>query len=128
MVEALHRRGVIVDRLLSSPLRRAVETADIVAEVYMRPGTVEVVEALGEGATVGGVLAHLERLPPELAVLCVGHEPTLSSLARVLVRRTGDVPPSLEKSGVLAIDCTGPPSPGGGTLAFHVGPDRLLTR
>lgn len=126
MVESLRRGGVIVDRVLSSPLRRAVETAAIVAEVYPRPDAAEIVEALGDGATVAGLMAHLARLPTDQVVLCVGHEPTLSSLARVLVGRTGDVPPGLERSGVLAIECAGPPSFGGGTLVFHAGPDRPL--
>lgn len=115
-----------MDRLLSSPLRRAVQTAGIVADAYSPPGGVETVEVLGDGATVAGLLAHLERLPGDLAVLCVGHEPTLSTLARVLVSRPGDVPPGLERSGVLAVDCAGSPSPGCGILAFHAGPDRLL--
>lgn len=126
VVASLHGGGVILDRLLSSPLRRAVETADIVAAVYSRPDSAEIVEALGEGATVAGLVAHLARLPADQVVLCVGHEPTLSSLARLLVRRTGDVPPGLERSGVLAIECEGSPSPRGGALVFHVGPDRPL--
>src|SRR5512134_28099 len=55
VVASLHGGGVILDRLLSSPLRRAVETADIVAAVYSRPDSAEIVEALGEGATVAGL-------------------------------------------------------------------------
>lgn len=65
-----------IDVLASSPLTRAVQTAEIVAEAY--DGLpVERVDSLGSGDGPE-FLEWLRDCPPESVVAAVGHEPTMS--------------------------------------------------
>ncbi|MBI4588303.1 MAG: histidine phosphatase family protein, partial [Candidatus Rokubacteria bacterium] len=54
---ALRRMGITVERLLSSPLLRARETAEITAGAVGFRGAVEETPALGDDFTVEGLLA-----------------------------------------------------------------------
>ena len=81
---ALGVAGVRFDRVLTSPLVRAVQTAELIARELAFAAEVEVLVALSPG------------LPPEVAarqigaagsVALVGHEPGISALGAVLVSR-----------------------------------------
>lgn len=79
----LVRREPAPTRLLSSPLPRAVQTAELLVQAWGAPGLVEIEPRLAHG-TVGGLAAYLETL--QGATLClVGHEPLLSGLAAHLL-------------------------------------------
>jgi phosphohistidine phosphatase len=76
-------RGGPVDVVASSPLARAVETAQIAAKA-LGVAAVEEVPSLAPGGRVEDLLAWLQGRGAEVAVL-VGHEPGLSRLAGRLV-------------------------------------------
>ena len=116
--------GIRFDRILTSPLARARQTAEITAEVYGSSVPVESVEALSDRSDIPAVIALLSGAAA--SVLCVGHEPLLSRLAATLISRDGSVRIAMKKSGVIAIECDGPPAPGRGILRLHVGPAELL--
>lgn len=124
VAEALRRMGVRFDRLLSSPLGRARETAEITARAYGAPAP-ELTELLGDNAEPAATLAGLARLDVP-ALLCVGHEPTLSRLAGLLTSRYGSARVEMAKSGVVAIECGGPVAPGHGVLRLHLRPPELI--
>lgn len=69
-----------IDAVLTSPKRRALETAELLAEAVGRP--VEVCEPLADG-TLNQVLGALTQRDDSVPVL-VGHEPQLSLLAEWL--------------------------------------------
>jgi len=121
---ALRRVGVTFDRILTSPLARARETADITARVYGGVPVPEPSELLGDRAEPARTLAGLAAVEAE-RLLCVGHEPTLSRLAGMLISRDGSARVELRKSGVAVIDCAGPAGPGRGTLKLHLRPDEI---
>lgn len=121
---ALQRMGVRFDRLLASPLARARETAEITARVYGATPP-ELTDLLGDQAEPTSVLAGLAGLEAS-ALLCVGHEPTLSRLAGLLTSRDGSARIEMAKSGVAVIECTGPVAPGRGVLRMHLRPGELL--
>jgi len=125
VAQALRRMGVSFDRLLSSPLVRARQTAAITAEVY-GGGEPELTEALGDRATPEALFGRLRDLGRDQTALCVGHEPFLSGLAALLIAPAGRVRIEVLKSGVLVIDCDGHPAPGAGTLALHLRPRELI--
>lgn len=118
--------GVSIDRLLSSPLLRARETAVITARALDFGGPAEETPALGDGFTVEGLLERLGALPAEATVACIGHEPHLSRFTAALVTAGGDLSLDVKKSGVIGIQCQGHPAPGKGTLLFLFRPDELL--
>jgi phosphohistidine phosphatase SixA len=124
VAEALRRMGVRFDRLLSSPLLRARETAEITARVYGVPAP-ELTELLGDNAEPASTLAGLAKVEAA-ALLCVGHEPTLSRLAGLLLSRDGSGRVEMAKSGVAIIECSGPVAPGRGVLRLHLRPPELI--
>ncbi|MCI0545917.1 MAG: phosphohistidine phosphatase SixA [Candidatus Rokubacteria bacterium] len=126
VARALRAMGVKIDALLTSPLVRARQTADITARVYDLSEAIEVTDALGDRGTVASALERLGRCPPDGRMLCVGHEPLLSKLAAVLVSRDGSARIEMKKSGTIAIDCDGAPAPGRGALRFHFRPKELV--
>jgi phosphohistidine phosphatase len=74
----------------TSPLVRAVQTAEIVTRGIGEPLVIEVVPALAPSEPLRTVIAALEVLARDARVLVFGHEPALSALASLLV--DGDVP------------------------------------
>lgn len=69
----------------TSPLVRAVQTAELVAAGLQLPVAVDVLPALAPEAPVRAVLAALQRLPADAQVVLVGHEPGLSGIAAKLL-------------------------------------------
>lgn len=125
VADALRRMGVRFDRLLSSPLVRARQTADITAAVYGGGPAIEETSALGDQATLAALLAVLARLPQDAAVLCVGHEPFLSDAEAALIFGDGRARIEMRKSGVAGLNFDGRPAAGAGTLLFHFRPREL---
>lgn len=123
---ALRRMGVQFDRLLTSPLVRARQTAQITAAAYGGAPAPEQTPALGERASLPNLLAALAQLPADASVACVGHEPFLSGAVGALVSRDGSARIEMRKSGMAALDFDGHPASGRGTLVFHVRPREIL--
>ena len=121
----LRRMGVAFDRILTSPLARARETADITSRAYGGVPAPEPSELLGDRAEPARTLAGLAAIEAE-RLLCVGHEPTLSRLAGLLISRDGSARVEMRKSGVAVIDCPGPVGSGHGTLQLHLRPGELV--
>jgi phosphohistidine phosphatase len=113
-----------VDRLITSPLTRAAQTADILTTVAKWPRA-EQSEALAPDGSPDSVLAVLRAQRAPIVAL-VGHEPALSVLARTLLVGTGDLP-SLEfrKGGVCQIRFESTVRAGRGNLIAFV-PPRIL--
>src|SRR5437870_6121680 len=104
-VRGLRALGVEVDLLLTSPLVRARQTADIVIEGLKPTPELEVVPALSPGtarATVGEALSAFSKAN---SIAVVGHEPDLGELARWLIGARAPLP--MKKGGVCRIDTTG---------------------
>jgi phosphohistidine phosphatase len=86
----------------TSPLVRAVSTAEILLAGLEWDGPVETHPALAPGADVRVLEGELKQLPPDAHVVIVGHEPGLSSLGAVLTHRN-DFPP-LKKAQMARLD------------------------
>jgi phosphohistidine phosphatase len=117
--QALRRLGAQFDRLLHSPLLRATQTAEALADLVL--GT--------SSPTPRLVLAPSEELLAELAgesVALVGHEPWLSELVAWLVTGERRLGPrfAIEKGGVALLE--GEPRPLGMALAAFLPPEALL--
>ena len=96
MVETLAGRGLEVDRLITSPFRRAMETAQIALQAGLAP-VLDVDEQLSPG---GDPFALLQGLKGRIAL--VGHEPELGRLACWLLGLTpGSI--VLKKAGLVQL-------------------------
>jgi phosphohistidine phosphatase len=101
-VAGLRRLGVVVDEVLTSPLVRAKQTADLLAAGLEGGPPVKLCEALEPGHTPAATLAQVARQAKHQRIALVGHEPDLGELAAHLVgsRR----PLAFKKGGACRID------------------------
>lgn len=87
---------------ITSPLTRAVQTAEIAAEKACRKNMVVASELLLPGADIGELIAHLKGCRDAKRVMVVGHEPQLGLLvATLLGREVGAI--SLKKGACVAL-------------------------
>jgi phosphohistidine phosphatase len=123
--EGLRRMGVRFDELISSPLVRALQTAEITARVYDWEGKILETDALGAGFSVPAACDFLSRREGDTTLLCVGHEPDLSTLAARLLHASGEVEIAFKKSGVIGLDLPEGPKPGAAALLYFLKPGHL---
>jgi phosphohistidine phosphatase len=116
----------VVDRVWTSPLVRARETAALLARAYDPPPPITVIEALGPGGDALAALAAEAHAGVKETLVLVGHEPDLGLLAGRLVAGPGIALP-LKKAGACRIDLVGKARRGAGTLEWFFTP-RLLRR
>lgn len=121
----MKKMGIKFDFLVTSPLLRARETAEIVAKDYRWPEAPQVADELGHGYSPAAVVKLLAKFPPSAAVALVGHEPDFSNLTAALVTRDGDLSIAVKKSGVVGIEFDGQADEGKGTLLYHLKPGHL---
>jgi phosphohistidine phosphatase len=102
----------------TSPLVRAVQTAEIVAEATGFEGEIKACSELLPGRDPGDLIKRITDEPPEGLLCVVGHEPSLSLVASALL---GDIGvSSLKKSAALAL--TWDPTTSKGTASFLYDP------
>lgn len=110
------------DALLSSPLPRARQTADIAAKAW---GKVSVTETPAlAGGTFENLAVALAAYGPKDTVAVVGHEPDLSELLARLLGTPHADRLTFRKGGAALVNVPGPLQEGG-TLVWFV-PPRLL--
>ena len=87
---------------ITSPLTRAVQTAEIAAQKACRKNVVVASGLLLPGADVSALVAHLKEGKDSKRVMLVGHEPQLGSLvASLLGREDGTI--SLKKGACVTL-------------------------
>jgi phosphohistidine phosphatase len=69
----------------TSPLVRAVQTAELVAAGLKTNVAVDVLPSLAPGESVRTVVAAVRALPADASVLLVGHEPGMSGIGALLL-------------------------------------------
>jgi len=118
--------GVELDAVLSSPLRRADETARIVAEVLCPGLPIELYPPLAAGATPPEILAGL-KLPRRVTrLLLVGHQPDLGDLASYLMTGSAALAPlPFRKAAVAAFTVGALPPRSAGLLEWFLTPGQL---
>jgi len=112
-----------VDLIAASPVKRAFDTAKIVARAY---GDLEVERApeLAPGTPLDRAIAWLAGLEARSTIAIVGHEPDLSRLVCALL---GSDRPFLEfrKGAACLLEFSGPMERGAGVLDWFLGPKHL---
>jgi phosphohistidine phosphatase len=116
VAEVLRGEGVSLDAILTSPLTRAVQTAELLAAGLGYDGLLESdVGLLPRSVPMVVARSIQERLASLKTLLVVGHMPAISGLGAALVGMAGF--PSFKPGHVLVLD--------DGQPAFKVDPDRL---
>jgi phosphohistidine phosphatase len=88
--EGLREFGVRFDAILTSPLARATETAEIVAAAYANTPPPQVLPALATGVPAPEAVAALRAFTKQKHVMIVGHETQLSTLASLILTGSTD--------------------------------------
>ena len=108
------------DVILSSPLPRALETAELFAAgVESKHGPV-IVDGLRPGAEWADMAQALAAHRDARRVMFVGHEPDFSSALSLL---TGARAIRMRKGGLACLEFPGIPEPGAGEVAWLLDPD-----
>jgi len=122
----LQRLGIVPDVVLSSPLRRAQETATLLATILTEKSRVEIYPPLAPDHPLDEILRGLRPYRRARQVMLVGHQPGLGQLASHLL--TGAATPAMlpfRKGGVAAIQVAALPPRAPGVLQWFVTPKQL---
>jgi phosphohistidine phosphatase len=128
IAKGLGRLKVEWDWVVTSPLKRAVETGAIVIEELGATAARDTCEALAPAdGSAHKVVSFLSQHPERSSVLLVGHEPSISQLASELVGASHSANFAFKKGGCCMITFDGLPSKSPGRLAWWLTP-RLLRK
>jgi phosphohistidine phosphatase len=113
------------DRILSSPLVRARQTAEILRDVLARDLKIEITQHLVPGGNYGDLVAAVTALG-EGRVAVVGHEPHLSGFVSYLLAGSrGSAAVVFRKGAAALVSFPDAPAPGRGTLEWLIQPGAL---
>ena len=115
------RAGVTPSLILSSPFRRALNTAKIAVDVLGYKGDVVQSRALVPDGDVRAVWEEVRAHKSEASLLLAGHEPQFSSLGAFLLG-VPELHIDFKKGGLLAIEMTAFGARPHGTLKWIVIP------
>lgn len=120
----LKRLDLGIDAVFASPLPRALQTAEIVAEVLrLRP---KLMDALAPGTPAGRLLEEVAKLDAKVPVL-VGHEPMLSAAMSLAICGSTKGSFELKKAGLAMVEFGEGENPHRGSLRLLLAPSILRT-
>ena len=106
------------DVVLTSPLARARQTADLFCEAIVVEPNAD--DGLRPGASWGNLARAMSVHPDARRVLFVGHEPDLSS---AIAELSGAGSVRMRKGSLACLEFYGVPEPGAGEIAWLLDPD-----
>lgn len=108
MGRALNALDVHVDAVISSPLKRATQTASLVANEIGFDGKLQLTPALRPSAQMEAFRELLDKHAKLEAVLVVGHNPSLSQFLSLLISEgASESSVDLKKGAVARVDLSG---------------------
>jgi phosphohistidine phosphatase len=116
----------LISLLVSSPFRRAVETAQIIADVYgiRSRKRDELAPAVAPQHLIDWLAAQ-----PEDGIACVvGHEPDLSELLAILLADKSERPAKLKKGSAVLLEFAQPVAASAGELQWYRSARDLASR
>lgn len=124
VVRGMRAIGCHPKRVVSSPLIRAWQTAEIARDILAKKSEIEDSALLSAESAPAQTAAWLAR-QPEADMLLVGHMPNLSRLAALLLSGQDGAWLALRKSGACAIEFEAAPAPASGLLLWLMEPEQL---
>lgn len=123
----LRRLNIPFDGILSSPVLRARQTAEIVAATLGMEARLEEISVLAPDSTVEHLLFGLTRYQDREHILLVGHEPLLSQTMSSLLcgGRGQGLEINVRKCSICRIEVDALPPPRPGTLHWYLAPKQL---
>lgn len=126
LAHALKQMEIAFDFILSSPLARARETAEIIGRGVKFSGQLELTDDLALSGSMADLVKHLNMLRPVPEnVLLIGHEPYLSGFISLLCTGGPGLPITMKKGGLCRLDVESPRCDKCATLEW-LAPPRLI--
>jgi phosphohistidine phosphatase len=122
---SLKKLGIEPDLILTSPLIRSVQTADILAEKLRFKGELKVASLLSPGFRPESLDELLDGYPQAGEVALVGHEPDLGSLAQALLATEESC--TLKKGAVISFKRTAGDHGKAEFIQYVTGGGRIIT-
>jgi phosphohistidine phosphatase len=94
---------LVVDKIATSPLARAKESAEIIAKALKKEKDLEVWDELKPEGQTADLYRRLSKLKGESSILLVGHEPYLSGVISELISGSKGSRINLKKSGMARV-------------------------
>ena len=116
----LARLDVWIDVVLTSPLVRARQTADIVASAFDPRPSIITIDSLAPGGSYTSLVADLEKHGRKTRIALVGHEPGIGELGARLIGSRHSF--EFKKGAVCRIDVDEIPPVGPGDLRWFLTP------
>jgi phosphohistidine phosphatase len=113
--------GVAPDLILTSPYRRAIETAEVAGKVLGYSGDIIKTDALKPGSRPEDVWDELRTFRSEERILLTGHEPQLSYLTGYLLN-TPSLLIDLKPGSIIRVDVEQVGLQPRGVLRWHLTP------
>jgi phosphohistidine phosphatase len=104
MARVLSALKVQIDVIVSSPLKRALQTAQFVGTELGYEAKVEISPALGLGASYAAFQAMLAKYSDREGVLVVGHNPNLFQFLGRLITGNGGAAIRMRKGSIARVD------------------------
>jgi len=119
--------GLSFDLILSSPLRRARETAEIVADLFECRDRLKFTSHLKVGGSPAALVREINAKYGKLtSILLVGHEPSLSGLISVLLSGIESLSITMRKGGLCKLTVESLQYGRCATLEWLLGPSQFL--
>jgi len=123
----ISRLDIEFNAILTSPLIRARQTAEIVADALGLDSAIEEISELAPDGSSDRLLSVLSRFTEEENILLVGHEPFLGKFAGVLVagKENSELALPQKKGGICRIEVDALPLSQAGQLQWFITPRQL---
>ena len=121
--KGLDSLDVAFDLIITSPLVRARQTADVLAETMKAKPSVATADALTPAGGPAAVMQELAKHMKRARIAIVGHEPNMGELAAHLIGSKTPVP--FKKGAVCRIDFAVFPPKGKGQIIWFATPRML---
>ena len=125
MARALNMLEVGFDQILTSPLVRAKQTADVLAKGLQTAPPIAMCPPLAPGGKYTAIVDELSKHARRARIALIGHEPDLGVLASKLLGARGHV--EFRKGAICRIDFDTLPPTGPGHLIWFL-PPKVLRR
>jgi phosphohistidine phosphatase len=118
----LKQLGIAPDVILTSPLVRAHQTAEILGNVLQSKNGLRVVDALAPAGNLNDIYKVLKDFERASEVFMVGHEPDVGRIVATLLWAGPELEISFKKAAVCRVDITSVPPNQPGTLEWFITP------
>ena len=120
---ALNALEIGIEVIITSPLVRTRQTAELLASTLASKPAVTLSDALAPAGTPAAVIHEIVKQARRTGVALVGHEPNMGELAARLIGARGAIP--FKKGAILRVDFAALPPKGVGEIRWFLPPKAL---